>query len=105
MTSARHLLLSCATWYLVATSTSIAQSSAVLSADIAPQPLPQALTTFAQHTGLQLIYVSAVADAQRSKGARAGLSLSKALTQLLEDTGLRFDFLDPRTVKIYASPV
>jgi iron complex outermembrane receptor protein len=105
MTSAPHLLLSCATWYLVATATSVAQSPAVLSADIAPQPLPQALAILAQQTGLQLIYVSAVATAQRSKGARAGLSLSRALTQLLEDTGLLFEFLNPRTVKIYAPPV
>jgi len=54
----------------------IEQSCAVAAApvaDIAAQPLTQALAAFAQQTGLQLIYVSAVAEAQQSKGARAGL--------------------------------
>src|SRR5437667_9728976 len=99
MTPARHLLWSCATWWLIATSPGGAQSATVLSADIAPQPLAQALTAFAQQTGLQLIYVSAVADAQQSRGARAGLSHAEALTRLLEDTGLQFEFLNARTVK------
>jgi len=57
----RRLLVSCAMWCVIAASSSHAQSPPVLSADIAPQPLTQALVAFAQQTGLQLIYVSAIA--------------------------------------------
>jgi len=91
-------------WCVIASSSSHAQSPPLLSADIAAQPLTQALAAFAQQTGLQLIYVSAIAEAQQSKGVRAGVSLSEALTHLLDDTGLRFQFLNPRTVRIYAPP-
>ena len=48
-----------------------ADSMASLPADIAPQPLVQALVAFAKQTGLQLVYVSDVAAALESKGARA----------------------------------
>ena len=102
MTSAQQLLLSCTTWCLIASSSAGAQSATELSADIPPQSLAHALTALAQQTGLQLIYVSAVAGTQQSRGAQAGLSLSEALTRLLEGTGLQFEFLNPRMVKIYA---
>src|SRR6266481_8073031 len=102
MTSAQQLLLSCTTWCLIASSSAGAQSATELSADIPPQSLTQALTALAQQTGLQLIYVSAVAGTQQSRGAQAGLSLSAALTRLLEGTGLQFEFLNARMVKIYA---
>jgi len=104
MTSARQLLLSCATSYLLASSSAGAESATELSTDIPPQSLTHALTALAQQTGLQLIYVSAVAGTQQSQGAQAGLSVSEALTRLLEGTGLQFEFLNARTVKIYAPP-
>jgi outer membrane receptor protein involved in Fe transport len=63
--------------------------------------MSEALDTFGRQTGLQLIYVSSVAEAQHSKGARAGLTAAAALTQLLEGTGLTFEFLNARTVKIF----
>src|SRR4029077_7360154 len=62
-------------------------------------------TALAEQTGLQLIYVSAIAGAQQSGRARAGLSLSEALTRLLEGTGLQFEFLNARMVKIYAPSI
>ena len=101
----QRLLVCCAMWCVIAPSMSHAQPPVTLSADIAPQPLTQALAALAQNTGLQLIYVSAIAGAQQSRGARAGLSLSEALTQLLDDTGLRFEFLNPQTVRIYLPPL
>jgi outer membrane cobalamin receptor len=75
-----------------------------LTADIAPRPLSEALDAFGRQTGLQLIYVSSVADTRQSKGARAGLAAREALTQLLEGTGLTFEFLNARTVRIFAAP-
>jgi iron complex outermembrane receptor protein len=81
-----------------------ADSAVTLSADIAPRPLTEALSAFGRQTGLQLIYVSGIAEAQHSKGARAGLTASAALTQLLDGTGLTFEFLNARTVRIYSAP-
>jgi iron complex outermembrane recepter protein len=81
-----------------------ARSDSKPLAEIAPQPLAEALTAFARQTGLQIIYVSDLAKAHRSKGARAGLSSVDALTQLLDGTGLAFEMLNARTVKIFSIP-
>ena len=85
----------------VAVSASGADSTLRLSADIGPRPVAEALAAFGRQTGLQLIYVSTIAEAQQSKGARAGLTTSEALTQLLDGTGLAFEFLNDRTVRIF----
>src|SRR6516164_2372853 len=82
-----------------------AGSAATLSADIAPQPLAEALATFGRQTGLQLLYLSGIAEAQHSRGARAGLTAPAALTKLLEGTGLTFEFLNARTVRIFPASV
>ena len=74
-----------------------------MSADIPPQPLAGALAEFARQTGLQLVYVSQLAKARASKGARAGLAPAEALPALLEGTGLGFEFLNERTVRIFES--
>ena len=81
-----------------------AQADTALAEAIAPQPLDKALTAFAHQTGLQLVYVSAVASEQWSKGARAGLSATDALTELLDGTGLTFTYLNPRAVRIAPFP-
>jgi outer membrane receptor protein involved in Fe transport len=100
MTSVRHLLAICATLGLLVFSR--AGASAELSHDIPAQPLAQALSEFAAQTGLQLVYVSEIAATQASKGAPRGLAPADALARLLADTGLRFEFLNDRTVRIYA---
>jgi hypothetical protein len=82
-----------------------AGSAVTLSADIAPQPLAEALATFGRQTGLQLLYLSGIAEARHSRGARAGLTASAALTHLLEGTGLTFEFLNARTVRIFPASV
>ncbi len=83
--------------------TGTAESDPSLSTAIAPQPLAAALAEFAHQTGLQLVYVSQIATGRTSKGARAGLSPKEALAHLLEGTGLSFEFLNARTVRIYES--
>jgi len=100
-----RLLLSCAIVVSLVSWTIDARSASTLSAKIAPQPLEQALIAFAKQTGLQIIYVSDLATARQSKGARAGLSPVDALTQLLDGTGLAFEMLNARTVKIFAAPI
>jgi outer membrane receptor protein involved in Fe transport len=101
MTSVRNLLAMCATWGFLVFSR--AEASAELSHDIAAQPLPHALREFAAQTGLQLIYVSEIAATHRSKEAPGGLAARDALHCLLEGTGLRFEFLNDRTVRIFSA--
>jgi iron complex outermembrane recepter protein len=78
-----------------------AQSVPPLSAPIASQPLAQALVEFAHQTGLQLLYESPLASQRQSRGIAQGLSATDALTEMLQGTGLNFQFLNPRTVRIY----
>jgi len=105
VTSLRKLLLACLVGGSMAASAGGAGSAATLSADIAPQPLAEALATFGRQTGLQLLYLSGIAEAQHSRGARAGLTAPAALTKLLEGTGLTFEFLNARTVRIFPASV
>ena len=100
MTSVRNLLAICATSSLLAFAR--AEAFEKLSHDIAAQPLTQALSEFANQTGLQLIYVSEIAAKQASNGASRGLAAPDALRRLLAGTGLHFELLNDRTVRIYA---
>ena len=72
---------------------------------IPEQPLARALESFANQTGLQLVYVSGVVRNQRAHAVPPGLSASEALARLLEGTNLTFQFLTPRSVRIVATPV
>ena len=81
-----------------------AEPSRVLSQTIEPQPLGAALEALARQTGLQFIFVSSFADGELSKGAPAGIEPGAALAQLLEGTGLQYEFLTARTVRLFASP-
>ncbi|HUO38663.1 MAG TPA: STN domain-containing protein, partial [Mycobacterium sp.] len=85
---------------LLGAAASGAQSPARLAADIPPQPLAEALAAYARQTGLQVVFVSELARGKTSKGAPAGLTQEAALTRLLEGTGLRFEFLNERSVRI-----
>src|SRR6267142_1320238 len=104
MTVLRNALLLCLTWSLLTAPGNCADTALTLSADIGPRPVAEALAAFSRQTGLQLIYVSTIAETQQSKGARAGLTAAEALTQLLDGTGLQFEFLNARTVRIYPAP-
>jgi outer membrane receptor protein involved in Fe transport len=79
-----------------------ARAAAALTVAIPAQPLSAALSEFARQTGLQLLYVTQVAKAQTSNGAPAGLPAAETLTELLLGTGLNFEFLNDRTVRIFA---
>lgn len=95
----------CAVGALVAPSSAAAQVATVtaLTADIPAQPLAQALAELAQQTGLQLVYVSEIVSNRKSRAVSAGLSAQDALARLLEGTGLRFEFLTARSVRIVAA--
>ena len=76
-----------------------------LTADIAAEPLAQALEAFARQTGLQLVYLSGVVRDQRSHAVAAGLGANEALTRILKGTGLKFEYLTPRSIRILAAVV
>jgi iron complex outermembrane recepter protein len=82
-----------------------AADPATLTADIPAQSLAHALEAFASQTGLQLIYVSGVVRDQKSHAVTAGVSAQEALTKLLQGTGLKFEYLTPRTVRILVAVV
>jgi iron complex outermembrane receptor protein len=73
-----------------------------LTADIPARPLAEALAAFARQTGLQLVYVSDVVRKRKSHATAAGLSADDALARLLQGTGLRFEYLTPRSIRILA---
>jgi predicted Zn-dependent protease len=74
-----------------------------LAADIPSQPLAQALEDFGRQTGLQVVWVSGVVGEQQTRGAPAGMPLTETLSRLLEGTGLRFEFLNGRIVRIFVN--
>jgi outer membrane receptor protein involved in Fe transport len=81
-----------------------AQQPGTLTADIPEQPLAEALAAYTRQTGLQLVYISKIAQGKTSRGAPAGSAPRAALSRLLEGTGLTFEFLNERSVRIFAAP-
>jgi iron complex outermembrane receptor protein len=78
-------------------------SSATLMVAIPAQPLAQALSAFATQTGLQMVYVSGLIRNQQSHAVAAEVPVQEALTQLLQGTGLRFEYLTAHSVRILAT--
>ena len=76
---------------------------AALTADVPPQPLALALEDFARQTGFQYVWIDGVVSNQQTQGARAGLPATEALARLLEGSGLRFERLNERIVRIVAN--
>ncbi len=97
----------CAPAALLDAPAALAQAFAptALSADIPAEPVAQALEGFARQTGLQLVYVSGVLRDQRSHAVSAGLGANEALTQILQGTGLKFEYLTPRSIRILAAVI
>jgi|GEM_PF-36233 len=79
--------------------------AAALVADIPARPLAEALAAFARQTGLELVYVSGVVRNRRSHAAAAGLDADQALARLLKGTGLRYEYLTPHTIRVFAAAV
>jgi len=75
-----------------------------LSTEIPAQPLQQALIAFVNSTNLHLVYVSQLAVGKISHSIPAGLPVPEGLSRLLEGTGLTYEFLGPRIIKILERP-
>ncbi len=77
-------------------------SSAALTVGIPAQPLAQALSALASQTGLQVVYISGLIRNQQSRAIPADMPVEQALTQLLQGTGLRFEYLTAHSIRILA---
>jgi len=102
MSMLRALLCGLACSWLMVASTAAADTGTVHTEAIAAQPLAQALNLFATQTGLQVIYVSEITQGIISHSVPAGLSAQTALSELLKGSGLQFEFINARTVRILA---
>src|SRR5258708_21604332 len=61
------------------------------------------VTKFASQTGIQVIYLSENANGRMSQGVQGGLSPPATVAAMLNGTGLDFQFLNDRTVRIYSA--
>lgn len=81
--------------------------------EIAAAPLDEALTAFAQQSGLQIILDAKAAEGIRSSGLSGTYTAEAAIAKLLAQTPFRAEWLDGHTVAIrlvaeaaaYASPI
>jgi outer membrane receptor protein involved in Fe transport len=80
-----------------------APNSPTLAAGIPAQSLARALASFADQSGLQLVYVSSAVSNRRSHAVSAGVGTDDALSKLLQGTGLQFEYLTPQTIRIYVA--
>lgn len=68
---------------------------------ISAQPLDQALNAFAQQTGLQVIFrADQVSDQRKTRALEGRFNADEALTLLLADSGLRYKYLNERTIAV-----
>jgi iron complex outermembrane recepter protein len=103
VTVGRAVLCSCTLVMILGTVPGRAQAPSGLTYDIAPQALGEALAAFARQTGLQVVYLAEIDGGQWCKGAPAGLTPSAALKRLLAGTGLQFEFLNDRSIRIFVA--
>jgi len=69
-------------------------------APISPQPLSSALVEFSEKWQLQVVYLTEVAAGVSCRGAAGNDSPEADLDQLLAETGLKYEFINRRTVAI-----
>lgn len=70
--------------------------------NIEAQPLGNALNQFAQQSGLQLVFYSKIGKGLVAPRVEGAYSPEAALEQLLANTPLGYEFINPRTVAILA---
>jgi iron complex outermembrane receptor protein len=106
-TSVVRALSICAPFALLDAPATLAQTfeHTSLAFEIPARPLSEALAAFARQTGLQLVYFSSVVRNRRSHAAAAGLTPDEALARLLQGTGLRFEYLTARSIRILAAAI
>lgn len=79
-----------------------AQTESVTVA-IPPQDLSTALNTFAEQTGLQILYASELTEGKVTKGLSGTMTADEAIRALLDNTDLSYVFTDGKTIAIRQS--
>ncbi len=77
-----------------------ATSPATTSFDIPPQSLEAALIRFSEQSDIQLVMASAHVDGKEVEGVVGALTHQEALVELLDNTGLEYQFINDETVAI-----
>ena len=77
-----------------------AQAAEPRAYDIPAGPLAPALNRFADESGLQMVYDTALAAGQKSPGVTGTMTAAQALTRLLAGSGVTFEFTGERTVAL-----
>lgn len=83
-------------------STPAGAQSAETSYSIPGGSLNRVLAEFGRQSGLQIVYVPAIAAGKSSPGVSGAVSPAQAVARILQGTGLTYSFPDSRTVSIAA---
>jgi iron complex outermembrane receptor protein len=75
------------------------------SVSIPAEPLGDSLNELAQQTGLQILFSSELVARIRAPAVKGSLTADDALRRILGNSGLRFEFVNPRTIAILGPPV
>ena len=75
-------------------------ASSIKDLSIPAEPLANALNDLAQQSGLQVMFASELVASLRSPEVKGSLTPTQALQQLLSNTGLRYEFVNPHTITI-----
>jgi iron complex outermembrane receptor protein len=70
--------------------------------EIPEQGLGSAIATLARQTNIQVVYSAGLVEGRRAQSLSGSMTPEEALDSLLAETGLGFEFLDPRTVTLSA---
>jgi iron complex outermembrane recepter protein len=73
-----------------------------VSLSIPAQPLPQALLVFAQQTHLSILASDELTAGLRSAAVSGVFTEEEGLRRILSESGLKFDFVDASSVRIYS---
>ncbi len=79
-----------------------ADESAVYEVNLEPQPLSDALKSFADQTGLQVMFFSEVTDGVETNALNGDYTADAALDTLLASTGLTYDYINDKAVTVRA---
>src|SRR5688572_11635317 len=84
-----------------ATEKNAESNNATVPLNLPAQPMRDALTALGKQTGLQVVYTAQdVTERITAPGLEGRFTPHAALTRLLENSGLYFEFLNERTVAI-----
>jgi iron complex outermembrane receptor protein len=75
---------------------------AQVTVSIPTMPLSKALLTYAQQTHLSILAPDELTQGRQSVAVSGTLGQSEALRRLLGDSGLKFQFIDANSVRVYA---